>query len=77
MLMHIVDCATIIFICSNAYVATTCSDGKSRDTVSSRDSIFTVLFLVLVLRITALVLVSVSNVVSWSRVSSRHLSRQL
>jgi len=38
------------------------SDGKSQDTVSSRDSIFTVL--VLVLRGTALALVS--NVVSWS-----------
>jgi len=30
-----------------------------------------------VLRVTALVLVSVSNVMSWSRVSSTHLSRQL
>jgi len=49
------------------------SDGKSRDTVSSRDSILTVS--ILVLRVTALVLVS--NVMSWSRVLSRHSSRQL
>ena len=36
-----------------------CSDGKPRDTVSSRDSIFTVL--VLVLSLTVLVLVLVLN----------------
>jgi len=49
------------------------SDGKFRDTLLSRqtrDSIFTVL--VLILRDSALVLVLVAYVVSWSRVSSRH-----
>jgi len=55
----------VIGYCTFIWLCIILSAGKFWTTVSSRDSIITVL----VLRVTALVLVLVSNVVSWTRVS--------